>query len=106
MAKAFPHAEVVGLDLTPAIVSSPIPENCRFECDDANEGLEHYKNSFDVVHARAICGGIKDYPKLLREMVDMLRPGGVLLITEGEGIYGADCQRLTCADENDQVCRA
>lgn len=36
-------------------------------------------------------------------MVELLRPGGVLLLVEGEGIYGGDKKRLTDQDENDPV---
>lgn len=39
----------------------------------------------------------------MRDMVDMLRPGGVLLITEGEGVYGANSGPLNADDENDPV---
>jgi hypothetical protein len=66
----------------------------------ANLGFPHYHNSFDVVHARAIGGGvrfflhsptttltlgaqIKDYTALLRDLTDTLRPGGVLLLADG-----------------------
>lgn len=109
MGGMFPHAEVVGLDLAPAnlprygislgviwrlvdrfmvrlnIASGhrePTP-NCRFECDDVNFGLSHYKNSFDVVHARCVESGIADYPHFLKDVQQVLRPGGVFLAVFG-----------------------
>ncbi|EPQ58002.1 S-adenosyl-L-methionine-dependent methyltransferase [Gloeophyllum trabeum ATCC 11539] len=84
MAKAFPHCNVVGVDLAPIRVTGPLPENVRFEIDDANLGFAHYRQNFDVIHARAISAGIHDFKGLLREFANALRPGGVLLLADGE----------------------
>ncbi|KAG9048516.1 hypothetical protein FS837_012706 [Tulasnella sp. UAMH 9824] len=84
MGRQFPHAEVVGLDLAPANLSSEPPPNCRFECDDANLGLLHYKGSFDVVHASCITTGITNYRRFMDEVVEILRPGGVFLTVAGD----------------------
>lgn len=85
MARKYPHAEVVGLDLAPPLVPlDSIPENCRFELDDANLSLSHYANSFDVVHARASDPGIKDFDTFLYNMAEILRPGGVLILGSGD----------------------
>ncbi|KAG9015682.1 hypothetical protein FRB90_004471 [Tulasnella sp. 427] len=91
MAKLFPHAEVLGLDLVPANLNSLPPFNCRFECDDINLGLLHYRNSFDIVHARCIALGIKDYPDFLMEIIEILRPGGVYIAGAGDmQLYNED----------------
>ncbi|KAI0929195.1 hypothetical protein AcW1_006207 [Taiwanofungus camphoratus] len=84
MAKEFPHCDIVGVDLVPPRVDGELPTNCRFEIDDANLGFAHYKNSFDVVHARAISAGIRDFPGLLQELAEVLRPGGILLLGDGD----------------------
>ena len=100
MAKDYPHCQFVGMDLAPANLSIEAPENCRFECDDANLGLAHYKNTFDVIHIRCVpslpfytfadganrcaSGGIRDWNMMLKEMEAALKPGGVLL-TFGAG---------------------
>ncbi|KAG8884541.1 hypothetical protein FRB99_004517 [Tulasnella sp. 403] len=43
MAREFPHAEVVGIDLTPPTLhNTHLPPNCRFEVDDVNLDLSHY----------------------------------------------------------------
>lgn len=83
MGELFPHAEVVGLDLAPANLPRDPTPNCRFECDDVNFGLSHYKNSFDVVHARCVETGITDYPHFLKDVHQVLRPGGVFLAVSG-----------------------
>ncbi|KAG8940678.1 hypothetical protein FRC04_005090 [Tulasnella sp. 424] len=84
MGRLFPHVEVVGLDLAPANLSSTPPPNCRFECDDANLGLLHYKGCFDIVHASCVAQGITDYRKFMDEVVEILRPGGVFLTVAGD----------------------
>lgn len=70
------------------------PKNCRFECEDVNEGLGHYKNSFDVIHLRCVFHGLKDSQALLYEMFDLLRPGGILLVGDGNFPHNEDCQLL------------
>lgn len=100
MAQRFPDAEIVGLDITDVElarhaplyqshrrhtnvpVSSVPPDNCRFEVDDVNHGLPHYRASFDVIHVRGVGDGIKDYSTFLDEMYRTLRPGGILLVVE------------------------
>ncbi|KAI0748536.1 S-adenosyl-L-methionine-dependent methyltransferase [Daedaleopsis nitida] len=84
MASQFPHCTVVGVDLVPPRILGDLPPNCRFEIDDANLGFSHYKESFDVIHARSIASGIRDYPALLAEFAEALRPGGVVLIGDGD----------------------
>ncbi|KAH9952099.1 S-adenosyl-L-methionine-dependent methyltransferase [Amylocystis lapponica] len=84
MAVEFPHCEVVGVDLVPPQIDEVLPNNCRFEIDDANLGFAHYRDSFDVVHARSISSGIRDFPLLLQELARALRPGGVVLLGDGD----------------------
>ncbi|KAF8590068.1 S-adenosyl-L-methionine-dependent methyltransferase [Ramaria rubella] len=104
MAKEFPHCEVVGVDLAPVRLPSPLPSNCRFEIDDANLGFAHYHGCFDVVHARAIGGGIRDYPSLLCELASVVRPGGVLLFADGEmQLYDEHQQPLPVSEPGDEL---
>ena len=60
MAREYPNASIVALDLAPAPVDlENIPPNCRFEIDDINLGLSHYHSDpFDVIHARCIGSGV------------------------------------------------
>lgn len=79
------------------------PGNCRFECDDVNQGLEHYKNSQDVVHLRCAGSGIEDGQEFFYELFDILRPGGILLVVDGNYMHGEDRKRLIQDDENAPV---
>ncbi|KAG8973076.1 hypothetical protein FRB90_010011, partial [Tulasnella sp. 427] len=85
MARRYPHADVLGLDLAPPLVAiDAIPQNCRFELDDANLSLSHYANTFDLVHVRAADSGIKDFHAFLYNLAEVLRPGGVLILGSGD----------------------
>ncbi|KAF8335495.1 S-adenosyl-L-methionine-dependent methyltransferase [Cantharellus anzutake] len=82
MAKKFPHAEVIGVDLAPGPIRDLIPDNCRFEFEDLNEELSHFYGKFDVVHARSCFLGINNYRCFLDRLVRFLKPGGILLLAE------------------------
>jgi hypothetical protein len=58
MANMFPHVEVIGVDLAPAIVND-VPRNCYFELDDVNRGLPHFYDQMDVVHMRSVSSGVR-----------------------------------------------
>jgi len=62
-ASRYPHVEVIGTDLAPAIMSeSDVPSNCRFELDDLNRGLAHFYGQMDLVHMRAVSAGVSSLP--------------------------------------------
>lgn len=82
VARAFPHCSAVGVDLVP--VQMPMPMNFRSEVDDINLGLEHFRDCFDVVHARFICSGIKHYGKLIDQIAECLRPWGLIALYEND----------------------
>ncbi|KIO32573.1 hypothetical protein M407DRAFT_18615 [Tulasnella calospora MUT 4182] len=101
-ARRFPEAEVVGLDLAPANLTMLPPPNARFECDDANLGLTHYRNSFDVVNARACCSGFENYCGFLDDVLQVLRPGGVYQMLEGNlRFYDENRQMVPLQQDND-----
>ena len=62
-ATRYPHVEVIGTDLAPAIMSEDdVPSNCRFELDDVNRGLAHFYDQMDLVHMRAVSAGVSARP--------------------------------------------
>ncbi|KZO99363.1 S-adenosyl-L-methionine-dependent methyltransferase [Calocera viscosa TUFC12733] len=86
MAEEWPDVDVVGIDLAPQFRkrAANAPKNCRFEVDDVTLGLPHFKGAFDVVHSRSICNGVPDYPAYIEDLLLTLRPGGILLLVEGD----------------------
>ncbi|KAG9042826.1 hypothetical protein FS842_002060 [Serendipita sp. 407] len=85
MAQEFPHATFLGVDLIPCPhPTSDIPQNCMFEIDDINKGLEHFEGQFDLVHARCITFGISNYRKTMEEISLCLKPGGLAIFIEAD----------------------
>ncbi|KAI0068004.1 hypothetical protein BV25DRAFT_1875105 [Artomyces pyxidatus] len=100
-ARDFPHCQAVAVDLVPmqamqvhshfefcskssldCRLCREMPENCRSEVDDINLGLQHFFGDFNVVHARLISSGIKDYQTLIDHISQVLRTRGLLELYE------------------------
>ncbi|KIK70473.1 hypothetical protein GYMLUDRAFT_32497 [Collybiopsis luxurians FD-317 M1] len=93
-ARDFPHCTAVAVDLVP-MQSIHMPPNLRSEVDDINLGLEHFYGDFNVVHARLISSGIKDYEGLINHISMVLRPGGLIDIMEFDfHVYDEYHQRI------------
>jgi hypothetical protein len=74
MARNFPHVEVLGVDISPTpITVEQSPENLRFEIDDVNNGLDHFKNSFELVHMRCVGAGLPNYAQGIVPLFLILR---------------------------------
>lgn len=79
------------------------PVNCTFIVGDASAGLKSY-GRFDVVHARAILQGVKDYAALFKDVSEVLNPGGVFLTLEAEiGMYDEHKVPFGIQDDGDPV---
>lgn len=92
MAKRYPHASVLGVDLSPTpLDEARVPRNVCFEIDDVNDGLGHYHGQFDVIHMRGVMTGIKDIEKTVEALQLCLKPGGLLILMCGDlRLYGED----------------
>lgn len=75
VADMFPSAQIIGVDIAP-IQPAWVTANCRFEIDDIEENWTYKKESFDFIHGRDFLLCLRDYPKLLRQCYDTLKPGG------------------------------
>jgi ubiquinone/menaquinone biosynthesis C-methylase UbiE len=94
MARAFPDARVVGLDLElPAAVAASDelrPRNCTFVVGDVLRGLPFPDASFDFVHQRLLMGAIPAprWPDVVRELARVARPGGWIELVEAAPATG------------------
>ncbi|KAJ5818158.1 hypothetical protein N7474_003749 [Penicillium riverlandense] len=96
-ADSFPSAEVIGTDLSP-IQPSWIPPNLRFLVDDAeSQWLFSATRPFDFIHARDLGGAIADWPRLLRQAREHLRPGGWVELQEFEVTLKCDDESMRLA---------
>ncbi|KAM0326326.1 hypothetical protein ACHAQA_006926 [Verticillium albo-atrum] len=71
----YPGAElIVGNDLSP-IQPEWIPPNVKFTVDDVElDWVEPHL--YDYIHCRYMAGAIKDWPRLVRQIYENLKPGG------------------------------
>ena len=90
-AQEYPEANVLGTDLSPIQPdlyatscfphstipnsTSSIPNNCRFEVDDAEDDWT-FSEPFDYIHARAILACFQDNRAIAQKIFDNLAPGG------------------------------
>ncbi|OQV09648.1 Methyltransferase domain-containing protein [Cladophialophora immunda] len=74
-ADMFPSAVVTGTDLSP-IQPEWVPPNCSFEIDDAEAEWTWDEGTFDYIHNRNFVCAIRDWPKLIRQCYQFVKPGG------------------------------
>jgi len=93
VAKTYPWMKVIGVDISQLMVayarSQALAQELHtvsFRVMDALKPLDFPDNSFDLINMRFITAFMsKDaWPRLLRECQRILRPGGVLRVTESE----------------------
>lgn len=66
--------------------------------------MEGYEGRFNVIHARAVASGCKDWRKTIEEFEKILRPGGALLLVDPDlRICNANRQIITAEDESEPV---
>ncbi len=91
VAFTYPHMEVMGIDISRAMVEYARQQagvqflkNAHFEVMDATRALTFAGGAFDYVNIRTISGFMlrENWPVLIGECKRVLRPGGVLCITE------------------------
>jgi len=83
MGESYPSAEVIGTDISP-IQPNWVPPNVQFQIDDAEDDWTWEKESFDFIHVRHLSGLIKDWPRLLEQTFEFLKPGGYVEFCEYE----------------------
>jgi SAM-dependent methyltransferase len=78
-------ASVLGIDVSPTpIDEASFPPNLSLEIYDINLGLSHLDGQIDLLHMRCVAGGIYDMGKTLQDLQRCLKPGGLLLVVDGD----------------------
>jgi len=85
VARTFPHVQVVGFDLN-AQKFPDAPENFRFIQGDLSLTLPEFVGNTDIIHCRCVAQHVKDPQALINLLSAALRPGGVLLLADGDWI--------------------
>ena len=83
VAGRVPGARIRGIDSSPEMVAAARANHPDLEfalCDAGRELGRLGHNCFDVVFSNACIQWIPDHPELLRNMLGLLRPGGVLAV--------------------------
>lgn len=77
MADKHPSASVTGVDIA-ATMPEWVPPNVEFEIEDIEDDWLFSKDSFDFVFGRELLMAIHDWPRLIKQAYDHLKPGGYL----------------------------
>ncbi|MEO8973101.1 MAG: class I SAM-dependent methyltransferase [Ktedonobacteraceae bacterium] len=93
VARAFPQMHITGVDISQtmiryadALADSRGYGNLHFGIMDVTRALDFPDNSFDFANARLLAGFMpkNDWPQFLQECMRVLRPGGIICLTEWE----------------------
>ncbi len=92
VATAYPNIQVVGIDISHAMIEYAQAQaqvrrlqNIRFRVQDILQPLNFPAESFDLINARLITFiGPERWPVLLQQCQHLLRPGGIIRLTETE----------------------
>jgi ubiquinone/menaquinone biosynthesis C-methylase UbiE len=95
----YPHMELVGIDISWRMIeyaraqtqAQRLSDGVEFLVMDALHPLDFPDGSFDLVNARLASSFmlIKDWPRLLQEMLRVTCPGGTVHVTEGGNIQSS-----------------
>ncbi|APA11946.1 hypothetical protein SS1G_05495 [Sclerotinia sclerotiorum 1980 UF-70] len=81
-ADEYPHATVLGIDLSP-IQPMFVPPNAIFQVDDLEEEWTFGDgDKFDFIHTRMMTGSIQDWDRFFEQAFENLKPGGYIEVTD------------------------
>jgi ubiquinone/menaquinone biosynthesis C-methylase UbiE len=93
-ARMYPHMELVGIDISWRMIeyaraeaqAQKLTDGVEFRVMDALRPLDFPDDSFDLVNLRMASSFllVKDWPRLLRELLRVTRPGGIVRVTDSE----------------------
>ncbi|OCF57901.1 hypothetical protein L486_03923 [Kwoniella mangroviensis CBS 10435] len=91
IANTNPYSDVLGVDIDWRLMNRDVKSkygNIDFAAVDVEEPLPWPRGSFDVIHVKGLLLEITNYVRLIEKLAMVLRPGGLLIITEVETSYG------------------
>jgi len=88
-ARQFPRAEVLAVDISP-LPPRPLPSNLKSCQLNLLEPLPFERESFDVIHARFVMTHIPHVNEFLKNIIEVLKPGGWLLLDEADMTSGLE----------------
>ncbi|KAK7894192.1 hypothetical protein LTR67_005950 [Exophiala xenobiotica] len=97
MADTYPSASVIGVDLA-AVQPNWVPPNLSFEILDVESEWMYPKGRYDLIHGRELIFAIRDWPGLISQAYDHLRPGGYLELAVT--LPQVNCDDGTCPPES------
>lgn len=83
LADAFPNAlRIIGIDSSPEMIEAAKDDHpdMEFRICDASDLPSLGEDGFDVVFSNACIQWVPDHPRLIRDMLALLRPGGMLAV--------------------------
>jgi len=86
MSSDYPNSKFTGIEKQSSILPTIHPFNTRFIYHDVVDGIPFHPNSFDYIHMRcmALCFTELRYEQIIKESVELLKPGGFLELCEAE----------------------
>jgi ubiquinone/menaquinone biosynthesis C-methylase UbiE len=113
-AQTYPEISVVGIDINQRMIeyaraqatAQQIDDRVEFHIMDVLRVLDFPDASFDMVNLRFAISFVRtwDWPRVLNELLRVLRPGGVVRLTDEEVIHESTspgamqfCEMLLCA---------
>ncbi|HEU5380743.1 MAG TPA: methyltransferase domain-containing protein [Ktedonobacteraceae bacterium] len=92
MASLFPHAHILGIDVSLTSLPHTLPPTCLFSQANILQGLPFPDQQFDFTHQRLLVAAIPAacWPAVVRELVRVTRVGGWIELLEiGDTIQNA-----------------
>lgn len=82
LAERYPDADILGIDSSPAMIETARAQHpdIRFMQCDANRDLHILGTDFDIVFSNACIQWIPDHETLLKNMMSLLKPGGIIAV--------------------------
>ena len=95
LADAFPNAlRIIGIDSSPEMIEAAKDDHpdMEFRICDALNLPSLGEDGFDVVFSNACIQWVPDHPRLIRDMLALLRPGGMLAVQVPMNYHRGTCR--------------